>query len=312
MSTTLKDLQAFIDDNLDKVIHRGIDCKYTDDKLQFKDDENLYDISPVAISELSAILHLPNKYIESIPSDLRTMNIMYFLMRFEGNLTFSISGNAISEVIESDNIRPVDSIISELSEVFDANEVNVIQPEIDNKHISMWIYFADEVATSKFGAFNQGYNLYIGTDKKDSVYCNPILVNPLEETAIEVLVDDDDEVDNSSITEKIEYVMLFKNVFDALNLASENRIEDINVFFNIMSSGFRMTSKAKKAVLEELQLSDASTISDAIKASLSAETRMKKLSDVKSIATFIGKYSEFKNPKFCSECGQPIIEDVNL
>lgn len=309
-ATTLQELLDFVNDK-NHVEYKALAEMTMDSTGLINFDERKYELSPNAMNCLAKLTGIPRKFFRELPADLRAVNYNYFIKRSEATVYVSISEDLISEIRNSEAEWTVQRLIEMAANAM-GSDAYVIQPYLGQKSISFYV-FREETENTVLGEVCKGIVVNTSVDKGKWCYANPILVNPLDETAIEFDVSelrDDAGIDRLDLEADIDFAchqgydfidrVLKNNSYDAL--------EDVQHFASHYGTRVGLAVATKRAIVEEVMLAQTNTASGIALAVMMSEGRTSSYRQFTKLARMASLAFFAIDPEYCDHCHQELPE----
>lgn len=307
MVSTLSELVDYVKSMNSSIVIPINEVHYqTDGTVKIKDGE--YDIAFQAMSSFASMVGVPAAYAKRIPPDLRSVNIEYFASRMDDMVNVVISDHVISEVKNADHDRTVGEILNDVMSVF--GDCNVIQPDLNQKEVSFYIYNNVTIALET-DSLHVGFYIQCPIWKGGECYCSPALIEPIDETCIELSV-----TSEFLMTHEKEEQQDFKTVLEfgkskmhVIDEVLENQSKDLADIDHFLSHEGRQTgvnASNRRKISEEAGLSGAKRVAEVIFAILAVEQRTKNMNQLHKLAHLAGMAFYASDPRYCSACHQEI------
>jgi hypothetical protein len=301
MASTLKELIDIVSESVHTESHMGEELSYKDNRISFDSGRTEYDMSPVAFKALAKILGIPAAYLNKIPEDLRDVNIEFLAKQKQDPIIFVFADNFVSEIHDSNEDRTASQVLDEIATV-SGEEYKVIQADIDANHLFFYAFDEDDQIDTPYGKLAKGFAIYVELTGKRKVYPNPVLVNTIEETVIEGHYTAPEDMDETSISETLGYVLDLKDPFGTIINSASDKKQNVEVMANKLASNVGLKGKARGYLLDELLMSPSNTTKDLINSAMNCQMRVKSIGDVMKLGNITGAIAYYHDPIFCSKC----------
>lgn len=307
MASTLSELVDYVKSTNSSIVIPINEVHYqTDGTVKIKDQN--YEISYRAMETMASMLGVPPAYAKRIPPDLRSVNIEYFASRHDEPVNVTFTDGVITEVKNADQDRSTLEIFDQVIDVF--GDMYVIQPDINKKNVSFYIY--DNVTTAlETSSFNVGFYIQCPIWKGDECYCSPALIEPIDETCIELSVTSEflmthEKEEQQDFKAVLEFGKSKMHVIDEVLENQSKELADIDHFLSHEGRQIGVNASNRRKISEEAGLSGAERVAEVIFAILAVEQRTKNMNQLHRLAHLAGMAFYASDPRYCSACHQEI------
>lgn len=307
MASTLSELVDYVKSTNSSIVIPINEVHYqTDGTVKIKDQN--YEISYRAMETMASMLGVPPAYAKRIPPDLRSVNIEYFASRHDEPVNVTFTDGVITEVKNADQDRSTLEIFDQVIDVF--GDMYVIQPDINKKNVSFYIY--DNVTTAlETSSFNVGFYIQCPIWKGGECYCSPALIEPIDETCIELSVTSEflmthEKEEQQDFKAVLEFGKSKMHVIDEVLENQSKELADIDHFLSHEGRQTGVNASNRRKVSEEAGLSGAERVAEVIFAILAVEQRTKNMNQLHKLAHLAGMAFYASDPRYCSACHQEI------
>lgn len=321
MASTLSELLDYVRENERRVYRNANQIKINPDSGQIGfliDGQTVsdpypwewHDISMVALRNLAHMFDIPPAYISRVPQDLAALNINYLTSRSDRPLTFSLTEDVVSEVKSTENDRTIFEIIDAVKRVYGDDDPCVIQADIRADRIQFITYLQNEDRTP-LGDLHRGFSVVVPVSKKKDVHSEPVIVNSIDETAIEFAVHhDENSTDFTNMTSMFTIAHDHMNSVDDVIMRNAGReISDTDYFVSKYGAKNGVTTSGKRCVREEILnegLNDTCSVASAV---MRAEERTKSPLQFMKLARLAADAFYSIDPVYCDHCHQEIPDE---
>lgn len=307
MASTLSELVDYVKSTNSSIVIPINEVHYqTDGTVKIKDQN--YEISYRAMETMASMLGVPPAYAKRIPPDLRSVNIEYFASRHDEPVNVTFTDGVITEVKNADQDRSTLEIFNQVIDVF--GDMYVIQPDINKKNVSFYIY--DNVTTAlETSSFNVGFYIQCPIWKGGECYCSPALIEPIDETCIELSVTSEflmthEKEEQQDFKAVLEFGKSKMHVIDEVLENQSKELADIDHFLSHEGRQTGVNASNRRKISEEAGLSGAERVAEVIFAILAVEQRTKNMNQLHRLAHLAGMAFYASDPRYCSACHQEI------